>query len=73
MHTRGKRSVSLVVVGAVVTYSSSFALSAAALVPTTDSPHVSAVLAGTIKTANGALKAAKYADAIVELKAAGRR
>ena len=70
MRTRGRRSVSLVVVGAVVTCSVSFALSASALVPTTDSPHVSAALAGTIKTAKGALKAAKYADAIVELKAA---
>jgi hypothetical protein len=48
----------------------SFALSATAFVPTTDSPHVSAALAGTIKTAKGALKAAKYADAIANLKVA---
>jgi tetratricopeptide (TPR) repeat protein len=70
MHMRGKRSVSLVVVGAVVICSVSFALSAAPLQPTVDSAHMSAALAGTIEIAKGALKAAKYVDAIAKLKAA---
>jgi tetratricopeptide (TPR) repeat protein len=67
---RVMRSVSLVVAGAVVICSVSFALSAAALEPTADSAHVSAALAVTIETAKGALKATKYADAIAKLKAA---
>lgn len=70
MQTRGKRSVSLAVAGAVVTCSVSFALSAAALEPATDSPHVSAALAAPIRTAQDALRATKYADAIAKLKEA---